>query len=132
MNGSPGSRDRCARNISASQQSHGPVSCSVVLRLCEGKHRGMRGDHSILIHCQPEGPDLLAPSGGEADPLRSSIDVFDEQHVIPFFSIKQLIDQILGQQNPISARANPLRLAVLLMTQRIILRIVRGCIEIFR
>jgi hypothetical protein len=71
-------------------------------------------------------------SGGEADPLCSSIDVFDEQHVIPFFSIKQLIDQILGQQNPISARANPLRLAVLLMTQRIILRIVRSCIEIFR
>ena len=49
----------------------------------------------------------------------------------PFFSIKQLIDQILGQQNAISTGTNSLRFAVLLMTQRIILRIVRSCIEIF-
>ena len=60
------------------------------------------------------------------------IDVFDEQHVIPFFSIKQLIDQILGQQNSISTRTKPLRLAVPLVTQRIILRIIRSCIEIVR
>jgi hypothetical protein len=59
------------------------------------------------------------------------IDVFEEQHVISFFSVKQLIDQILGQQDPESARTNPLRLAVLQMAQRIILRIVRSRIEIF-
>ena len=52
------------------------------------------------------------------------IDVFDEQHVIPFLLVKQLIDQILGQQNPISARTNPLRLAVIQMAQGIILRTV--------
>jgi hypothetical protein len=56
-----------------------------------------------------------AQSDGEAGPQRSLIDVFDEQHVIPFFSVKHLIDQILGEQNPISARTNPLGLAVLQM-----------------
>jgi hypothetical protein len=59
------------------------------------------------------------------------IDIFEEQHVIPFFTVKQLIDEIFGQQDPKSARANPLRFAVLQMAQRIILRIVRSRIEIF-
>ena len=59
------------------------------------------------------------------------IDVFDEKHIIPFFSVEQFIDQILGQQDSISTRTNPLRLAVLQMMQRIIGRIVRSCIEIF-
>src|ERR1700733_10421868 len=75
------------------------------------------------------------PAGGSrwrrTGPSTLIVDVFDEQHVISFFSVKQLIDQILGQQNPKSARANPLCLAVFLMAQRIILRIVRRRIEIF-
>ena len=59
------------------------------------------------------------------------VDVFDEEHLIPFFHVKQLVDQIFGHQNPIAARTNALRLAVHEMTQRITRWIVRSRIEIF-
>jgi hypothetical protein len=56
------------------------------------------------------------------------VEILDEYHLIALFVVDELIDELLGQQNAKAARAHAGCLAVLDVSQPIILRIGYGSV----